>query len=111
MVCLVLMFLIVNSPFGRVFQGIRDNPDRAEAVGVNVMGHQLLGLVIAGFFGGVAGTLFVTVEGSVFPDMMFWTLSLEILIMCLLGGWFTFLGPMLGAGHHRDPAHRGGNLH
>ena len=96
-VCLALMYLIVNSPFGRVFQGIRDNPERAEAVGVNVMGHQLLGLVIAGFFGGVAGTLFVTVEGSVFPDMMFWTLSLEILIMCLLGGWFTFLGPMLGA--------------
>jgi branched-chain amino acid transport system permease protein len=41
--------------------------------------------------------LFVAVEGSVFPDLMFWTLSLEILIMCLLGGWFTFLGPMLGA--------------
>jgi branched-chain amino acid transport system permease protein len=56
-----------------------------------------MGLVIAGFFGGVAGVLFVTVEGSVFPDLMFWTLSLEILIMCLLGGWFTFLGPMLGA--------------
>jgi branched-chain amino acid transport system permease protein len=45
----------------------------------------------------VAGTLFVTVEGSVFPDLMFWTLSLEILIMCLLGGWFIFLGPALGA--------------
>ncbi len=96
-VCLGVMFLIVNSPFGRVFQGIRDNPERAEAVGVNVMRHQLIGLVVAGFFGGVAGTLFVTVEGSVFPDLMFWTLSLEILIMCLLGGWFTFLGPMLGA--------------
>jgi branched-chain amino acid transport system permease protein len=95
--CLGLMYLIVNSPFGRVFQSIRDNPERAEAVGVNVMRHQLIGLIIAGFFGGVAGTLFVTVEGSVFPDLMFWTLSLEILIMCLLGGWFTFLGPMLGA--------------
>jgi branched-chain amino acid transport system permease protein len=97
-VCLALMFLIVNSPFGRVFQSIRDNPERAEAIGVNVHLHQLIGLVIAGFFGGVAGTLFVTVEGSVFPDMLFWTLSLEIIIMCLLGGWFTFLGPMLGAG-------------
>ena len=37
------------------------------------------------------------VEGSVFPDMLFWVLSLEIFIMCLLGGWFTFFGPMLGA--------------
>ena len=96
--CLGLMYLIVNSPFGRVFQSIRDNPERAAAIGVNVHLHQLIGLVIAGFFGGVAGTLFVTVEGSVFPDMLFWTLSLELIIMCLLGGWFTFLGPMLGAG-------------
>jgi branched-chain amino acid transport system permease protein len=96
-VCLFVMYLIVNSPFGRTFQGIRDNPQRCAAVGVNVRGHQLVGQVIAAFFAGVAGTLFVTVEGSVFPDLMFWTLSLEILIMCLLGGWFIFLGPMLGA--------------
>jgi len=95
--CLLLMHRIVNSPFGRTFQGIRDNPERCAAVGVNVQRHQLVGLVIAAFFAGVAGTLFVTVEGSVFPDLMFWTLSLEVLIMCLLGGWFTFLGPMLGA--------------
>ncbi len=97
-VSMLLMSFIVNSPFGRVFQAIRDNPERSEAIGVNVRQHQLMGLVIAGFFAGVAGTLFVVVEGSVFPDLMFWTLSLEILIMCLLGGWFTFFGPMLGAG-------------
>ena len=95
--CLLLMYRIINSPFGRTFQGIRDNPQRCEAVGVNVQRHQLVGQVLAAFFAGVAGTLFVTVEGSVFPDLMFWTLSLEILIMCLLGGWFTFLGPMFGA--------------
>ena len=96
-ICLIFMYLIVNSPFGSVFQAIRDNPERSEAIGVNVKRHQLIGLMIAGFFAGVAGILFVTVEGSVFPDMMFWTFSLEILIMCLLGGWFTFLGPMFGA--------------
>ena len=96
--CLLLIYIIVNSPFGRTFQGIRDNPERCAAIGVNVQRHQLVGLIIAAFFAGVAGTLFVTVEGSVFPDLMFWTLSLEILIMCLLGGWFIFLGPALGAG-------------
>jgi branched-chain amino acid transport system permease protein len=37
------------------------------------------------------------VEGSVFPDLLFWTLSLELIIMCLLGGWYVFFGPMLGA--------------
>jgi len=95
--CLLLMYIIVNSPFGRTFQGIRDNPERCEAIGVNVQRQQLVGQAIAAFFAGIAGTLFVTVEGSVFPDLMFWTLSLEILIMCLLGGWFIFMGPALGA--------------
>jgi branched-chain amino acid transport system permease protein len=95
--CLLLMYRIVHSPFGRTFQGIRDNPERTQAVGVNVRRHQLIGLVVAGAFAGVAGSLFVTVEGSVFPELMFWTLSLEIIIMCLLGGWFTFFGPMVGA--------------
>ncbi len=97
LVSLLIMYLIVNSPFGRIFQGIRDNPERCRAVGVDVHRHQLAGQAIAGFFAGVAGTLFVTVEGSVFPELMFWTLSLELIIMCLLGGWFVFLGPMLGA--------------
>jgi branched-chain amino acid transport system permease protein len=97
LVSLALMYLIVNSAFGRVFQAVRDNQERCETVGVPVKRHQLVGLVLAGLFGGVSGVLFVTVEGTVFPDLMFWTLSLEVLIMCLLGGWFTFLGPMLGA--------------
>jgi branched-chain amino acid transport system permease protein len=39
----------------------------------------------------------VVLEGSVFPDLLFWVLSLEVFIMCLLGGWFTFAGPILGA--------------
>ncbi len=92
-----LMYKIIKSPFGSVLQGIRDNPVRSEMIGVNVKKHQLLGLVIAGFFAGVAGMVFVVVDNTVFPDMMFWTFSLEVLIMCLLGGWFSFLGPMLGA--------------
>jgi len=96
-ISLIVMYLIVKSPFGSTLQAIRDNPGRCAAVGVNVRRHQLIALVIATFFAGVAGVLFVTVEGSVFPDLLFWTLSLEVLIMCLLGGWFTFMGPVLGA--------------
>lgn len=91
------MHRIVRSPFGQAIQGIRDNPVRAGAIGIDVRRHQLAVLVLAGFFGGVAGTLFVVVENSVFPDMMFWTHSLEVLIMCLLGGMYTFLGPLVGA--------------
>lgn len=97
LVCLFMMWKIIHSPFGSALQGIRDNPVRSEMIGINVKRHQLLALTIAGFFAGVAGSLFVVVDNTVFPDMLFWTLSLEIFIMCLLGGWFSFLGPMLGA--------------
>jgi branched-chain amino acid transport system permease protein len=55
-------------------------------------------IVIAAFFAGVAGVLYVALERSVFPNMLFWVLSLEIFVMCLLGGWFTFAGPLVGAG-------------
>jgi len=96
-ICLVILYLIYKSPFGATLQAIRDNPERCEAVGINVKRHQLIGIVIATFFAGMAGVLFVVLERSVFPDLMFWVLSLEIFIMCLLGGWFTFAGPILGA--------------
>ena len=96
-ICLVGMYLIFKSPFGTTLQAIRDNPQRCEAIGVNVRRHQLAAIVIATFFAGIAGVLFVVLERSVFPDLLFWVLSLEVFIMCLLGGWFTFLGPMLGA--------------
>lgn len=94
---LYIMYRILKSPYGSTLQGIRDNPVRCAMIGVNVKRHQLLALIIAGFFAGVAGTLFVVVDNTAFPDMLFWTLSMEAVIMCLLGGWFTFLGPMLGA--------------
>lgn len=96
-ICLIVIYLIFKSPFGTALLAIRDNPQRCEAVGINVRRHQLAAIVIATFFAGMAGVLFVVLERSVFPDLLFWVLSLEIFIMCLLGGWFTFLGPLLGA--------------
>lgn len=95
--CVTVIYLIFKSPFGATLQAIRDNPERCEAIGINVRRHQLIAIVIATFFAGVAGVLFVVVEGSVFPDLLFWVFSLELFIMCLLGGWFTFAGPILGA--------------
>jgi branched-chain amino acid transport system permease protein len=96
-ICLLLMYLILKSPFGNTLQAIRDNPERCKAVGINVIRHQLIAIVIATFFAGVAGVLFVVLERSVFTELLFWVLSLEVFIMCLFGGWFTFAGPILGA--------------
>ena len=95
--CLVLLYLIYKSPFGSTLLAIRDNPERCEAVGINVRRHKLIAMTLATFFAGVAGVSFVVLERSVFPDLLFWVLSLEIFIMCLLGGWFTFIGPVVGA--------------
>lgn len=95
--CLGVLYAVYQSPFGKILRAIRDNPARCSSVGIHVRRHQLTAIVIATFFAGVAGVLFVVLERSVFPDLLFWVLSLEIFIMCLLGGWFTFIGPVLGA--------------
>lgn len=60
-VCLILMHRVVSLFFDQAFQATRDNPERAAALGVPVKRHQLVGLIIAGFFGGVAGVLLVAV--------------------------------------------------
>jgi branched-chain amino acid transport system permease protein len=92
-----VIYKMINSPFGSTLQGIRDNPVRSAMIGVNVQRHQLVALILSGFFAGIAGVLFVVVDNTVFPDMLFWTLSMEVMVMCLLGGMYTFMGPMLGA--------------
>jgi branched-chain amino acid transport system permease protein len=97
MVCFFIIYKMIKAPFGSVLQGIRDNAVRSEMIGVNVKRHQLAALIIAGFFAGVAGVLFIVVDNSAFPDMLFWTLSMEVMIMCLLGGWHIFIGPLAGA--------------
>ena len=97
LISMYVVYRILKAPFGSVLQATRDNSVRSEMIGVNVRRHQLVALVIASFFAGVAGSLFVAVDTTAFPDMLFWTFSMEMVIMCLLGGWLTFMGPMLGA--------------
>ncbi len=96
-ISMFIIWRIVNSPFGKTLQAIRDNPMRSLSIGIDINLHKLIAIVIAGTFAGIAGMLFVVVDNSAFPDMMFWTYSLEILIMCLLGGLYTFWGPFVGA--------------
>lgn len=92
-----LLWRVVGSPFGRLLTCIRENPERAEFLGINVRGYQLLAYVIAGAFAGLAGALFALHNRSVFPDSALWTRSAEVLIMAILGGVYTFLGPAVGA--------------
>jgi branched-chain amino acid transport system permease protein len=88
---------IVSSPFGRMLTTIRENAERAEFIGVNVRRYELAAFVLAGAFAGLAGGLFGIFNRGVFPDFAYWTKSSEVLIMTLLGGMGTFVGPSIGA--------------
>jgi len=92
-----IMRKAVNSPFGRMLTTIRENPERTEFIGINVKLFQLLAFMISGFFSAIAGALFAIFNHSVFPDLLFWPHSAEVLIMTLLGGMYSFFGPLVGA--------------
>jgi len=95
-VCFALLRMIVYSPFGRMLTVIRENPERAEFIGLNVRRYELAAFVLAGAFAGVAGALFGIFSRGVFPDFAYWSKSAEVLIMTLLGGMGSFWGPAVG---------------
>lgn len=94
---LLVLWRITRSPFGMTLRAIRENRERAAALGVNVFRHQLLAFVISGFFCALAGVLFVVYDQSANPNVFNWTESGYPIFMAVLGGQFTFLGPALGA--------------
>jgi branched-chain amino acid transport system permease protein len=95
--CIGVIYWIVNTPFGRVLSAIRENSERTESVGVNVDRHRLVAFVISSFFSGLAGGLYCLLSRSAFPDLVEWGKSGEVLLSCVLGGMYTFVGPILGS--------------
>lgn len=96
-VSLAVVHRITRSPFGRVLTTIRDNPERAAFLGINVRLYQLAAFVVAGGLAGLAGALYGIFSRGVFADYVFWSKSAEILIMTILGGVGYFWGPPVGA--------------
>jgi branched-chain amino acid transport system permease protein len=94
---LFILRLIVNSPFGRMLTTIRENPERTEFIGINVKLFQLIAFMISGAFAAVSGALFGIFNHSLFPDLLYWPQSAEVLIMSILGGMYNFFGPLVGA--------------
>ncbi len=95
--CAWIMWRIVNSAYGFTLVATRENRNRAEFIGVDVKRIQLVAFILAGTFAGVAGSLFTLFNHSVFVESAWWTQSAEVMIMSILGGVGTFLGPALGA--------------
>ncbi|MEQ8250557.1 MAG: ABC transporter permease [Oceanibaculum nanhaiense] len=88
---------IAFSPFGYALRAGRDSPLRADAIGIDVRRVRWFGFTLAGLFAGIAGGLFAFLKGSVSPDLMAIPLSVDALVMVLLGGVQTLAGPIVGA--------------
>jgi branched-chain amino acid transport system permease protein len=97
LLCLGIMYLIVQSPFGRTLVGIREREERMEMLGYNVWLHKYLAFIIAGGFGGLAGVLLSHLNGIVSPEDVILTTSVDALLMVVLGGSGTLVGGAIGA--------------
>jgi branched-chain amino acid transport system permease protein len=97
LMCCVLIWMITNSPFGRVMQGLRENEERIRFLGIDSKRFQLVIFIFSGLFTAVAGILWAILQMSVFNTYMSLILSAEGLMMCLIGGMSSFFGPTIGA--------------
>ncbi len=95
-VCVVLMWVIVHSPFGKTLQAIRDNEVRARFLGIRIRRFRWIAFLVSGTFTGLAGILWVPLNGLTTPDVLYWTFSGEIVFTALLGGFRNFTGPIVG---------------
>jgi branched-chain amino acid transport system permease protein len=88
---------VLMSPLGYALRASRDAVERAQAMGLNVALVQWLGFVVAAGFAGLAGALFAFSKGSISPDVLGVGKSVDGLVMVLLGGVHTLVGPLVGA--------------
>ena len=95
-ICVVIMWVIVHSPFGKALQAIRDNETRAAFLGLRIRRFRWVSFLISGTFTGLAGILWVPLNGLTTPEILYWPFSGEIVFSALLGGFRNFTGPLVG---------------
>lgn len=93
----VVMWRIVGSPFGLCLRTIRDNPLKAESLGVSVPRYRWSAFMISAVYAAVGGALLAPPTGNVDPTLAYWTHSGNVVFMVLLGGFASFFGPLVGA--------------
>jgi len=93
----LLMWRIVTSPFGLCLRSIRENPVKAESLGISVKRYRWYAFLISGAYASVGGALLGPTIGQVDPGLVYWTHSGNLVFMTLLGGFTHFFGPTLGA--------------
>jgi branched-chain amino acid transport system permease protein len=92
-----LMVRVVHSPFGEVLQAIKDNEPRALSLGYDVARYKLLAFVLSAALAGLAGSTKSVVLGSATLTDVHWAMSGLVILMTLIGGMGTFIGPLFGA--------------
>ena len=91
------MWRIVHSPFGLHLAAIRENPRKAEYLGVRVRFFRLIAFLISAFYCAVGGVILAINTGQADPELAYWTHSGELVFMTVLGGFANFFGPLAGA--------------
>ena len=93
----IVMWRIVHSPFGLHLAAIRENPRKAEYLGVRVRFFRLIAFLISAFYCAVGGVILAINTGQADPELAYWTHSGELVFMTVLGGFTSFFGPLIGA--------------
>lgn len=96
-ICILLMRILTQSSFGYSLRMIRDNPQRAAFLGVNVQRVKIICFVISGVIAGIGGIILTIFTSGAYPEWGNWAQSGEAIFMIMLGGVNSFLGPLLGA--------------
>jgi branched-chain amino acid transport system permease protein len=92
-----LMWWLLRSPWGRAFTALRENPIRAESLGIDVRGYKLLAFAIGSAYGGCAGALYAPLVEFIDPQPFALAPSLYYLLMIVIGGMGSFIGPFIGS--------------
>ncbi|MBC8417178.1 MAG: branched-chain amino acid ABC transporter permease [Desulfobacterales bacterium] len=94
---MIIGIRLINSPFGKTLQALRENKDRAMSIGYDIDQFKLMVFVISGFFSGLAGGLYALLLNFVPLSCLYWPTSGEVVVMTIVGGMGTLFGPVLGA--------------
>lgn len=97
-ICFFISMRIFRSPFGLMLKGIKSNQNRMNYTGLNTRPYMLTAFVISGMYAGLAGSLLAVTDPLAGAERMQWTASGEVVLMTILGGVGTLVGPILGAG-------------
>jgi branched-chain amino acid transport system permease protein len=92
-----LLWCLLRSPWGKAFQALRDNPIRAESLGIDTRSYTLLSFAIGAVFAGIAGVLFASLVDFIEPAPFAVGASIMMYLMVVVGGAGYFWGPLLGA--------------